>query len=36
VLEEAYEDGTWEEIFDETLGASGSEAPDPPAVDRYA
>jgi glutamate transport system substrate-binding protein len=35
VLEEAYEDGTWEEIFDETLGASGSEAPEPPAVDRY-
>jgi glutamate transport system substrate-binding protein len=35
VLEEAYEDGTWEEIFDATLGASGAEAPDPPPVDRY-
>ena len=35
MLEEAYEDGTWEEAFDATLGASGAEAPEPPAVDRY-
>jgi glutamate transport system substrate-binding protein len=35
VLEEAYEDGTWGEIFDRTLGASGAEAPEPPPVDRY-
>ncbi|HKY14156.1 MAG TPA: glutamate ABC transporter substrate-binding protein [Microthrixaceae bacterium] len=35
VLEESFENGTWEEAFDATLGASGVEAPDPPAVDRY-
>jgi glutamate transport system substrate-binding protein len=35
VLEEAYEDGTWEELFDATLGESGTEAPEPPPVDRY-
>ena len=34
-LEESYEDGTWKEAFDATLGASGVEAPEPPAVDRY-
>ena len=34
-LEETFEDGTWTEAFDATLGASGSEAPEPPAVDRY-
>jgi glutamate transport system substrate-binding protein len=34
-LEEAYENGTWKAAFDATLGASGSEAPEPPAVDRY-
>ena len=34
-LEEAYEDGSWEEAFDATLGASGVEAPEPPPVDRY-
>jgi glutamate transport system substrate-binding protein len=34
-LEEAYEDGTWEEFFDATLGESGAEAPEPPPVDRY-
>jgi len=35
VIEQSYEDGTWEEAFDATLGASGVEAPEPPAVDRY-
>jgi glutamate transport system substrate-binding protein len=34
-LEEMYEDGSWKKAFDATLGASGSEAPEPPAVDRY-
>ncbi len=34
-LEQSYEDGTWKEAFDATLGASGVEAPDPPEVDRY-
>ncbi len=35
VIEQSYEDGTWEEAFVATLGASGYEAPDPPEVDRY-
>jgi glutamate transport system substrate-binding protein len=34
-VEESFEDGTWKEAFDATLGASGSKAPEPPAVDRY-
>ncbi len=34
-LEESFEDGTWKEAFDATLGSSGVEAPDPPEVDRY-
>ncbi len=34
-IEESYEDGTWKEAFDNTLGASGVEAPEPPPVDRY-
>jgi glutamate transport system substrate-binding protein len=34
-LEEAYEDGSWAEAFEATLGASGVEAPEPPPVDRY-
>jgi glutamate transport system substrate-binding protein len=34
-LEEAYDDGSWQEAFDATLGASGVEAPEPPPVDRY-
>jgi glutamate transport system substrate-binding protein len=35
VLEDAFQDGTWEEFFDATLGESGVEAPEPPQVDRY-
>lgn len=35
VLEEAFDDGSWEKAFDATLGTSGVEAPAPPAVDRY-
>jgi glutamate transport system substrate-binding protein len=34
-LEAAYEDGTWEQAFDATLGSSGVAAPEPPPVDRY-
>jgi glutamate transport system substrate-binding protein len=34
-LEEAYANGTWKDAFKATLGASGSTAPAPPAVDRY-
>jgi glutamate transport system substrate-binding protein len=34
-LEESYDDGSWQEAFEATLGASGVEAPEPPPVDRY-
>jgi glutamate transport system substrate-binding protein len=35
-LETSYEDGTWAAAWDRTAGAiSGTEAPEPPAVDRY-
>ena len=33
VLEEAYDDGTWADAFESTLGPSGVETPDPPALD---
>ncbi|WP_109509574.1 glutamate ABC transporter substrate-binding protein [Nocardioides speluncae] len=32
-LEKAFEDGSWEEAFTSTLGKSGVETPEPPAVD---
>jgi glutamate transport system substrate-binding protein len=36
VLEESFEDGSWEEAWDRTAGEiSGQEAPEPPTVDRY-
>ena len=36
VLEEAFEDGRWEEAWDSTAGAiTGQEAPEPPSVNRY-
>ena len=36
VLEESFEDGSWEEAWDRTAGdISGQEAPEPPTVDRY-
>lgn len=35
-LQEAMDDGDWEEAFDVTLGASGSDAPEPPAMDACA
>lgn len=34
VLEEAYEDGTWARLFEETAGVV-LDTPEPPAVDRY-
>ncbi|MGH4021616.1 MAG: glutamate ABC transporter substrate-binding protein [Pseudonocardiaceae bacterium] len=34
ILESAARDGTWQRIYDSTLGASGADAK-PPAVDRY-
>ena len=35
-LEQAYEDGSWAAAWDRTAGAiTGTEAPEPPAVDRY-
>ena len=35
-LEQSYEDGSWAGAWDRTAGAiSGTEAPEPPAVDRY-
>ncbi|MDQ4102201.1 MAG: glutamate ABC transporter substrate-binding protein [Actinomycetota bacterium] len=34
ILEAAGEDGTWKQIYDRTLGVSGSDA-SPPPVDRY-
>ena len=36
VLEESFEDGSWAEAWDRTAGEiSGTEAPEPPTVDRY-
>jgi glutamate transport system substrate-binding protein len=33
VLEASFEDGSWAEAFERTLGPSGVETPDPPALD---
>jgi glutamate transport system substrate-binding protein len=33
VLEEAFEDGSWADAFESTLGPSGVETPDPPELD---
>ncbi|WP_340536825.1 glutamate ABC transporter substrate-binding protein [Nocardioides sp. GXZ039] len=33
VLQKAYDDGTWAQAFESTLGASGAETPEPPALD---
>lgn len=33
VLADAFDDGSWAEAFEATLGDSGSETPDPPALD---
>ena len=32
-IENAYDDGTWENAFETTLGQSGADTPEPPAVD---
>jgi glutamate transport system substrate-binding protein len=32
-IEASYEDGTWEEAFQATLGQAGVDTPEPPAVD---
>ncbi len=34
ILQAAYDDGTWQDIYDSTLGKSGSKA-SPPELDRY-
>jgi glutamate transport system substrate-binding protein len=33
VLEESFEDGSWADAFEKTLGPSGIETPDPPELD---
>jgi len=33
VLEDSYEDGTWADAFESTLGGSGAETPEPPTPD---
>ena len=33
VLQKSYDDGTWAEAFEATLGASGAETPEPPELD---
>ena len=36
VLEQSFEDGSWADAWDRTAGAiTGTEAPEPPSVDRY-
>ena len=35
-LEQSFSDGSWEEAFDITLGESGDDAPEPPALDECA
>jgi len=35
-LEESFDDGSWAEAFEKTLGPSGVEVPDPPALDDCA
>lgn len=36
ILQEAYDSGAWADAFEATLGASGSETPEPPALDPCA
>ena len=36
VLEDSFEDGTWDTAFEATLGKSGVETPEPPALDECA
>ncbi len=32
-IQESFDDGSWEEAFNRTLGESGVEAPQPPELD---
>jgi glutamate transport system substrate-binding protein len=32
-LQESFDDGSWKEAYDKTLGQSGAEAPEPPELD---
>ena len=36
VIQEAYDDGSWAEAFEATLGEGGAETPEPPALDECA
>ncbi|GAA1933969.1 transporter substrate-binding domain-containing protein [Nocardioides hwasunensis] len=36
VLQKSFDDGTWAESFESTLGASGSDTPEPPELDACA
>jgi len=36
VIEKAYDDGTWADAFESTLGEGGAETPDPPELDECA
>jgi glutamate transport system substrate-binding protein len=35
ILQTAIDDGTWQRLYDQTLGGSGTPAPAPPAIERY-
>ena len=35
-IEESYEDGSWAEAFERTVGTADIETPEPPPVDRYS
>lgn len=35
LIEQSFEDGAWEKAFNDNLGDSGYELPEPPTVDRY-
>jgi glutamate transport system substrate-binding protein len=35
LIEQSFEDGSWEEAFNDNLGESGYQLPEPPTVDRY-
>ncbi|MGA8115231.1 MAG: transporter substrate-binding domain-containing protein [Actinocatenispora sp.] len=34
-LDKSFKDGSWKKAYDNTLGKSGSDAPQPPTLDRY-
>ncbi|PVZ14341.1 glutamate ABC transporter substrate-binding protein [Actinomycetospora cinnamomea] len=35
ILQTAIDDGTWQRLYDQTLGQSGTPAPTPPTIERY-